>query len=83
MQNGIVIILIVLREVNLWYWEINYRIQLHESQNDLLSKFYDSLQNKTSSAEKDSMQNNCVPNSEKLTKAKDVKTRLPHCRAAG
>lgn len=67
-----IIILLVLREVYLWYWKINYRIQLQERQNDLLSKIYESLQNKTSSYEKDSTQNNLVRNSEKLTKTEDV-----------
>ncbi len=68
-----IIILLVLREVYLWYWKINYRIQLQEKQNDLLSKIYESLQNKTSPCEKESAQNNYVSSSEKYTKTEDVK----------
>ena len=46
-----VVVFLLLREVNCWYWKINKRLQIEEENNDLLTKILDELRDSRSDKE--------------------------------
>lgn len=54
----LVVVFLILREVNCWYWKINERISLQKEQNSILEKILKELKNEPKSKKKSTSQKN-------------------------
>ena len=67
-----ILIILLLREVNAWYWKINRSIELQEQQNAILKAIYKKMTNKDTPKSKEQVDKNKTPTIKKKTKSKKI-----------